>query len=110
MNLESIALRRAQEQYESGAWKDGKGTWRQPEGDHICCVPGCYEVVPKAKHHTGDRCPSCRAAGWIAVACKGCGGRLHRRDQTKASLDRRGYCAACRADMPQRNPAKREPA
>lgn len=102
IDLEAIAVRRAQEQYEAGAWKNERGTWRQPEGERVCCVPGCYATIPRQKHHTASRCSVCIGAHYVITPCKGCGGRLHRRDETSANPNRRGYCGRCRADMPQR--------
>jgi hypothetical protein len=100
VNLEAIAMRRAEEQLESEAWRDAEpAEYRVSKAVAVCLV--CSAEFPKAAG-ANKRCPACRAAGWSVLPCKGCGGRLRELDRYAVrSTRRRGYCQACRAGMPQ---------
>jgi hypothetical protein len=99
VNLERIALMRAEEQIASGAWREADAGERQLHAPRLCVI--CDEPLPKG---SGTRrvCGECHAEGWVAASCKVCGGRLKRRDQTNPdNPERRGACQACRIEMPQ---------
>jgi hypothetical protein len=99
VNLERLALARAEEQLVAGAWKRAdRGEWLV-KAPVTCMVPGCTNPITKGKGER-KRCDSCRAKGLAATPCKGCGGVLKRSDQTSPREGRRGYCQTCRAGMP----------
>ncbi len=73
MNLEAIAIRRADEQLARGAWK------RADRGEALVVVlPACEvcgdEYVPQArgKKSPVDLCPECRRNGWRSNRCPTC--------------------------------------
>lgn len=99
MNLERIALMRAEEQMHAETWrKADRGEFRVSVKETACLV--CHTVFTKFSGRNAMMCPECRAAGWSTVPCKGCGGRLRQLDR-RAVKSRRGYCQTCRAAMPQ---------
>ena len=46
-------------------------------------------------------CTACHEAGWCTIPCKGCGGKLRDLERRHRNPSRRGFCRACRAEMPQ---------
>jgi hypothetical protein len=95
MDLEAIALSRAEEQM--------RDRWVEPDSDEgsgeapeprVCVV--CETAVARSGHTWPRLCPECRAAGWTASLCPSCGRHIRRTDQTGPSKERRGYCRPCR--------------
>lgn len=101
MNLERIAVMRAQEQIEAGAWKRRDRDEKAVEAVPVPCAICGGEI--------GNRrggalmCHACRDAGWAVTPCKACGGKLRALDLRHRRPARRGYCQSCRAEMPQVN-------
>lgn len=95
MNLEILAVVRAQEQLDAGAWK--RPGWDEGGGPRICVVPRCEHSLAPDAHRNDVVCASCKSKGLVAQACRGCGGPLRRIDQNgPRSPDRRGFCRQCR--------------
>jgi hypothetical protein len=95
VNLEALALVRAEEQM--------RDRWRKPDpdegsGPHLCVV--CEKPVAWIGQAHPLLCPECRADGWTAAKCPGCGSSIKRTDQTGPSKERRGYCKPCRDRWP----------
>lgn len=103
MNLEMLAMLRAEEQMEAGAWKRIGSGDRSEESEKIrlCEVPGCEREIDQGAWGSTKRCPACVSAKMAVTPCKVCGGPLRRKDQTSVTKGRRGICQACRGDMPQ---------
>jgi hypothetical protein len=95
MNLEALAVRRAQEQLDAGAWRSPEP--KEAEGKRLCQVPGCENPIPAGKG-AWRTCLSCHEAGYVAVPCHGCGGKLKRSDRGQRARWR-NYCHKCRTDL-----------
>ena len=102
MNLEAIALRRAEEQMQAETWRESDAGEFKASKQAMCVV--CHAEFTRGHYQRAAlMCPACREAGYCTVPCKGCGGKLRDLDRRATNKSRRGYCQACRVDMPRVN-------
>lgn len=100
LDLEALAVARAEEQIEAGAWRGGEREDETAKPSPVPCAICRGEIV--GRRSNARLCKTCHDGGWSATPCNGCGGPRKRTDETWVNNpERRGYCAACRAEMPQ---------
>ena len=96
IDLEAIAVSRAAEQLEAGAWRHAPP---REAADPVreCLVVGCHNSPPRKRRI----CEVCSEQGYVGGECRICGGPLKRTDQHGPKGDLRNCCATCRADRDQ---------
>lgn len=103
LDLELLAVRRAQEQLDEGSWRhrDRDEPTVVPE---VRRCPVCDAVIPprgRNKGMTGRICHDCSVKGWRPAPCASCGGPTRTTDRNN-QLKRQGMwgvCGKCRAEI-----------
>ena len=101
LDLELLAVSRAQEQMEGDGWK-------QRDPDEPVSVPEVYrclvcgtDLVRRARGPRAKVCPACTAKGWRPAPCVSCGGPTQTKDRNNQlrRYNLYGCCSKCRAEM-----------
>jgi hypothetical protein len=89
MNLEALAVHRADEQLERGAWK--RADRGESDGPRLC--PKCEQPILR---RGAGVCTACHEEGWRGTPCVTCGNVTHKRDRSAVRKRFYGMCGECR--------------